>query len=142
MKRVFPGLALLPIFFTSLSSASVETSVTNKVSGESASVKTEINNVVNQKSVDVAVTGPGTVKVEIKDDQIKIEPGNITPTIVTSFPEEEIKEEIREEVKEEIETMEKRVKEEKETIKQTVISLLRSIFSKFARLFRIKLDNY
>ncbi len=117
----------LSSFISNTNVSNVESVIRNEVSGQNASVKSEVTNVVNQNVTRVESNQPGEIKVEVKDDQVKIETSpEITPTI-TTYKLEEL-----------TITPEPTMAEEREQIEQKVngiFSFVDDLFKKISQLF-------
>lgn len=110
-------------------SANVKTIINTQVSGESSSVNTEIVNTVNQKTTKIETDQVGEIKVEIINDEVKIETSpEISPKITIS-QEETVKGETIEVENEPLMPITDK--------KNKFFSFFRNLFSKFAKIFNL-----
>lgn len=95
-KKIF-SLLIFPVVVsvTNQSSANVETSVRNEVSGQSASVNTQIINKVNDVINEVTSTQPGEIKVSVKNGKIETEINVAKTPLTTIVPQPQIQKEIQ-----------------------------------------------
>ena len=134
MKKTFLSFLFLPLVISNTSSANVSTQVQNEVSGDNATVRTQIRNEVNGQETTVEVDKPGSVKVEVKNGEVKVVTSpSITPMVTVSQKISEDRVQI--EVKNGEETI-KDINEQVESIRVQIFSFFNNIISRISGLFR------
>ena len=120
IKSLLISLAIPTIIISNSSSSYIYNEAKTEVSGESASAHTEITTNVNGVETKVERNQPGTVKVEVKNGETKIETiPSITPEITISNPAPEVFEEAKK-------------------MPEDIFSLIKNIFSKIFGIFRFR----
>ncbi len=134
MKKTFLSFLFLPLVISNTSSANVSTQVQNEVSGDNATVRTEIRNEVNGQETTVEVDKPGSVKVEIKNGDVKIITSpSITPMVTIS--QKASGDTVQVEIKQKEEVI-KDINKQVESIRVQISSFFNDIISRISGFFR------
>ena len=142
MKKILLSFLLPLVISTSnTSSSNVSTYVQNEVSGDNVSVNTEIKNNINGQETTTKVDKPGSIKVEAKNDSIKITTDSeITPTVTTSLKVDKEESSVgKQPIKDQKELLNE-VNKKIEDLSNRIFSLVDQFFSRF-RIFRFNPIN-
>lgn len=113
----------MPMVISNFNYSDINSVTKSEATGENASVHTEVTNIVNDKVIKVESNEPGEIKVEVHNDEVKIEssPESSPQVTITNLSEED-KEEMLKETEEVI--------SKTEQIQTTISSFLENIFSR------------
>ena len=86
MKKLFLGFLILPLIVSNVFASTAKSKTETEVFGtNNVVVSSSAETIVNGKRVKVESNQPGSIELEMKDDQVKIKTSkNITPTVFIS----------------------------------------------------------